>query len=103
MSASIFKIENLQGKIVEKFACNNQEKSVFSKVSELKNKELGISKIANCNGEQVVDPRVAYLITDILRDNNARSPTFGSNSLMVIPNHPEVAVKTGTATISATI
>ena len=50
-----------------------------------------------CQGEQVLDPRVAYLITDILRDNVARSPTFGFNSLLIIPDHSEVAVKTGTS------
>lgn len=47
-------------------------------------------------GEEVLDPRVAFIITDILRDNKARSLVFGSNSLLVIPNHPEVSVKTGT-------
>lgn len=47
-------------------------------------------------GNQVIDARVAFLLTDILRDNNARIPTFGPNSLLVIPGHPEVAVKTGT-------
>jgi membrane carboxypeptidase/penicillin-binding protein PbpC len=36
-------------------------------------------------------------LTDILRDNNARAPSFGTNSLLVIPNHKEVAVKTGTS------
>ncbi len=48
-------------------------------------------------GRQVLDPRVAFLLTDILKDNFARSPAFGSNSYLVIPNHPEVAVKTGTS------
>ncbi len=45
----------------------------------------------------VLDPRVAYLLIDVLKDNIARSPAFGSNSKLVIPNHPEVAVKTGTS------
>jgi membrane carboxypeptidase/penicillin-binding protein PbpC len=40
---------------------------------------------------------VAFLITDILKDNDARSPAFGSNSALVIPGHSEVAVKTGTS------
>lgn len=46
---------------------------------------------------QVVDPRVAFLLTDILKDNNARAPEFGYNSYLVIKDHPEVAVKTGTS------
>jgi len=49
------------------------------------------------NGEQVIDPRVSYLLIDVLKDNIARSPAFGANSMLVIPNHPEVAVKTGTS------
>lgn len=50
-----------------------------------------------CDPRQVIDPRVAYLLTNILSDNSARAPSFGSNSLLVIPGHPEVAVKTGTS------
>jgi membrane carboxypeptidase/penicillin-binding protein len=38
----------------------------------------------------------AYLISHILLDNNARAGAFGANSYLVIKNHPEVAVKTGT-------
>jgi membrane carboxypeptidase/penicillin-binding protein PbpC len=37
------------------------------------------------------------MLTDILKDNLARSPAFGRASQLVIPNHPEVAVKTGTS------
>ncbi|MCC9075857.1 PBP1A family penicillin-binding protein [Litorilinea aerophila] len=43
---------------------------------------------------QVVDPVDAFLITDILSDNEARSPTFGPNSVLRL-NRP-AAVKTGT-------
>lgn len=46
---------------------------------------------------QVVDSRVAFVLTDILKDNNARAPEFGYNSYLVIKDHPEVAVKTGTS------
>ena len=48
-----------------------------------------------CPSEQVLPENVAYLLTDVLSDNNARAPAFGPNSLLVIPNH-QVAVKTGT-------
>ncbi len=44
----------------------------------------------------VIDPRVAYLITDILSDNNARIPSFGANSAMQIGR--PAAAKTGTTT-----
>lgn len=54
-------------------------------------------KEKDCGGERVLDPRVAYIITDILKDNTARAPTFGLNSQLNIKNHKEVAVKTGTS------
>lgn len=47
--------------------------------------------------KKVLDPRVSFLLTDILKDNAARAPEFGFNSYLVIKNHPEVAVKTGTS------
>ena len=46
--------------------------------------------------QQVIRPEVAYLITNILSDNSARTPAFGSNSLLQIPGF-EVGVKTGTS------
>jgi 1A family penicillin-binding protein len=49
------------------------------------------------NTKQVLDSKVAFTITDILKDNNARAPEFGLNSALVVKNHPEVAVKTGTS------
>ena len=47
-------------------------------------------------GEQVMDERVAYLITDILSDNFARTPTFGPGSALRLSR--PAAVKTGTTT-----
>jgi membrane peptidoglycan carboxypeptidase len=47
--------------------------------------------------KQVLDPKVAFLLTDILKDNRARAPEFGLSSYLVIKDHPEVAVKTGTS------
>jgi membrane carboxypeptidase/penicillin-binding protein PbpC len=47
--------------------------------------------------EKVLDPRVAYSLIDILKDNPSRAPEFGFNSALVVRNHPEVAVKTGTS------
>ena len=43
-----------------------------------------------------VDPRVAYLITDILSDDDARAPSFGRNSVLKLSR--PAAVKTGTTT-----
>ncbi len=65
-----------------------------------------ILKITNYSGEvlyqkngiekrQVLDSGVAFIISNILADNNARSWEFGSNSPLNIPRHT-VSVKTGT-------
>lgn len=48
-------------------------------------------------GERVLDPRVAYLITDILSDDLARISTFGEGSALNLAGRP-AAVKTGTTT-----
>lgn len=47
------------------------------------------------NGKKVLGEDVAFLISDILSDDGARSAVFGLGSLLKIPNF-EVAVKTGT-------
>ncbi|MBU0619202.1 PBP1A family penicillin-binding protein [Patescibacteria group bacterium] len=44
---------------------------------------------------KVLSPQIAYILTDILADNAARTPAFGANSDLYIPDH-QVAVKTGT-------
>jgi 1A family penicillin-binding protein len=46
-------------------------------------------------GAEVLDPRLAYQITSILADDRARTPTYGRNSPLVLPDRP-AAVKTGT-------
>jgi len=48
-------------------------------------------------GERALSPEIAYILTDILSDNLARTPAFGPNSLLNILEHPSVAVKTGTS------
>lgn len=45
-------------------------------------------------GDQVITAEHAYLISDILSDNNARAPAFGTNSVLRLPF--KAAVKTGT-------
>ncbi|OGM27381.1 hypothetical protein A3A76_02675 [Candidatus Woesebacteria bacterium RIFCSPLOWO2_01_FULL_39_23] len=66
---SILKIEDANGKIMEE---NKPEK-----------------------GKHVLSDEEAYLIANILSDNDARSQVFGTNSLLNIPGKT-VAVKTGT-------
>lgn len=47
--------------------------------------------------EQVLDPRVAYLVTDVLADPSARAAVFGRNSALDLPF--PAAVKTGTTNL----
>ncbi|HEX9679733.1 MAG TPA: transglycosylase domain-containing protein [Candidatus Saccharimonadales bacterium] len=50
-------------------------------------------------GEQVIDPQIAYLITSILTDDQARAGTFGLGSNLVVPGYT-VGAKTGTTDLS---
>lgn len=63
--------------------------------------------VTDYNGYQITMPQqrpdkralpaeIAFILTDILSDNNARTPAFGENSLLNIPGQ-KVAVKTGTS------
>ncbi len=45
---------------------------------------------------QVLSPQTAFLITNILSDNNARAPEFGANNALYLGDNPYVAAKTGT-------
>jgi len=47
-------------------------------------------------GDRIIDPGVAYIVSHILLDNNARSTAFGAGSYLNVTTHPEVSVKTGT-------
>jgi 1A family penicillin-binding protein len=53
-----------------------------------------ITQAADEAGEQVLDARLAYLITSILSDKEARLPTFGPNNVLELSR--PVAAKTGT-------
>lgn len=49
----------------------------------------------DCPQDKALDPRVAFLVTNILADNAARTPGFGPQSVLYLPGQ-EVGVKTGT-------
>lgn len=55
-----------------------------------------LEKTETEEGNRVLPQGVAYLISHILFDNNARSAAFGSSSYLNVSGHPEVSVKTGT-------
>ena len=71
----------------------------------VRNPYTGILSVEDKNGNvleqikprptQVLDPEVTRQISDILNDNVARAPLYGSNSVIYFPGR-DVAVKTGT-------
>ncbi|MBI4059170.1 transglycosylase domain-containing protein [Candidatus Microgenomates bacterium] len=95
----ILKITDSNGRVLEENKCQNNFQFTISNFQFIIPKALAAQSPDDnfaCDDEQVLDPRIAFLITSILSDNNARLPVFGPRSLLVIPNHSEVAVKTGT-------
>jgi 1A family penicillin-binding protein len=71
---------------------------VYDSSGELLNVRLCVAKPdqSSCFPEQVLKPSTAYLINNILADDDARSPAFGRNSVLNISDQ-QVAVKTGTS------
>lgn len=76
----IISVHDSQGHLLEQPICNDNSTS---------------KNPSSCPKAVVLDPQIAFLINDILSDNNARSPTFGPHSDLYFPTH-QVAVKTGT-------
>ena len=84
---AIRRVTNYKGKVLDA-NCESAKSDGFAEVA---------AKEAACEWEQVVDPRVAFILIDILKDNAARAPAFGSSSQLVISGRNDVAVKTGTS------
>ena len=69
---SILSVENWKGKVLEK------------------------ADLSEIEGDRILPAEVAFLISHVLLDNNARSAAFGESSYLNVRGHPEVSVKTGT-------
>ncbi|MBU1031760.1 penicillin-binding protein [Patescibacteria group bacterium] len=63
------------------------------KIADSKGKTL--FEFHESEGRKVLDPGIAFIISDIISDNGARTAAFGSNSVLNVPGKT-VAVKTGT-------
>ncbi|NMB57470.1 PBP1A family penicillin-binding protein [Candidatus Beckwithbacteria bacterium] len=85
----ILKVKDANGKILQEFKCN----ASLNLLPEVEAKSQ--SKNNYCQAKPVLNPIIAYQISDMLSDNNARTPAFGAYSLLNIPEQ-QVAVKTGT-------
>jgi len=70
-----------------------REPSDLTEISDFKGKT--IYKEVRVKEKRVLSPEIAFLISHILTDNNARVETFGPNSYLNIPGKT-VSVKTGT-------
>lgn len=77
------------------FADEGQKKDVSSILEIVDFSGKTIYKKIKTKKKQVLSPEVAFLISHILSDNNARLEVFGPNSYLNIPGKT-VAVKTGT-------
>lgn len=84
---SIQKITNYKGKVLDHYSCSTEAVVV----------EVEAASTRPPCFEQVIDSRVAFILIDILKDNTARAPAFGSFSQLVIPGRSDIAVKTGTS------
>jgi 1A family penicillin-binding protein len=78
--------------------------SVFAN-SGARNPYTGILSVLDSNdniieqfeskSQEILKPNITNILSSIMSDNEARTPTFGANSILKIPGR-EVAVKTGT-------
>jgi len=65
------------------------------KITDASNKVVYQYDQSKDTGNQVLDPQIAYEMSNILSDNNARSLVFGTHTALYFPDRT-VAVKTGT-------
>ncbi len=86
---TIVRVEKPDGKNIRLSGCPSDNKTIADSTGA--NAENGI-----CLPQKTISPTTAYLISDILSDNSARSPAFGANSVLNIKS-AKVAVKTGTS------
>lgn len=64
-------------------------------ILRIEDREGNVLEEYKAESERVLPEQTALLISDVLTDNIARTPAFGSNSFLYFPN-ADVAAKTGT-------
>ncbi|MDD5606761.1 MAG: PBP1A family penicillin-binding protein [Candidatus Pacebacteria bacterium] len=65
-------------------------------ILKIQDNQENVLKQNNPSAQRILQSSVARMITDILSDNEARAPMFGSRSIMYFDNH-QIAAKTGTS------
>lgn len=68
-----------------------------STVLEVKNGQGEVLKKYKESSKEILDPQVAYIISDILSDDSARAGLYGSNFYGLVTPGVRTAVKTGTS------
>ncbi len=68
-------------------------------VLEVKNAEGQVIKKWKDEGKQVLDPQIPFMISDILSDDNARSPSFGRGASGLNVPGVKTGTKTGTSNL----
>lgn len=88
------KIEDYQGNVLYEYNPDQTSSllSYFFDESQPDSNKLGVEKGGL---KRILNREPAFLISDILADNSARSAVFGPSSKLVVKNHT-VAAKTGT-------
>lgn len=86
--APILKVTDYRGRLLYEYTCSQTPLPKRDELAHAANE-------VPCEKEEVVSPEVAFILTDILSDRNARARAFGIHSMLNIPGH-QVAVKTGT-------
>ncbi len=77
------------------FANQGRELDPVSILKVTDSKDKTLFEFHQSEGTKVLDPGIAFIISDILSDNGARTAAFGSNSVLNVSGKT-VAVKTGT-------
>ncbi len=67
--------------------------TVFMKIEDSSGKIL--EEYKDTSGQRVLDPQIAYIMSNILSDDASRAYVFGRGSALTLPGRP-AAVKTGT-------
>ncbi len=74
---------------------NEGVRNPYQSILSVEDKSGNVLESFKEDSKQVLKPNTTRILSSILSDNTARTPTFGANSILNIPGS-EVAVKTGT-------
>lgn len=95
---SILKVEKYNGEILESYDTEKTANLVSVMPEDWQtfwSNNTNLTATTSSEPKVALPKEVAFIISDILSDNNARSATFGTSSFLNIPGHT-VSVKTGT-------